>query len=118
MSAITEKSAEPALSIQITAKGLLIHDPFDKLTEVYDGQTFPSYYYRSDYVVDVMIGYNDRQELLLLPEEELAIRKAFARLGAPSIHDCTIGIDPQSSYLNSSRFLNTSRSSGMVCTST
>ncbi len=78
---------------QITAKGLLIHDPFDKLTEVYDGQSFPSYYYRSDYVVDVMIGYNDRQELLLLPEEELAIRKAVARLDAPSIHDCTIGID-------------------------
>ena len=40
-----------------------------------------------------MIGYNDRQELLLLPEEELAIRKAVARLDAPSIHDCTIGID-------------------------
>lgn len=26
---------------QITAKGLLIYNPFDELTEVYDGQTFP-----------------------------------------------------------------------------
>lgn len=29
---------------QITAKGLLIYNPFDELTEVYDGQTFPEYY--------------------------------------------------------------------------
>ncbi len=27
---------------QITAKGLLIYNPFDELTEVYDGQTFPN----------------------------------------------------------------------------
>ncbi len=78
---------------RITAKGLLIYDPFDKLTEVYDGQTFPEYYHRSDYIVDVLLGYNGRQELVLLPEEELAIRKAVARLGALSINDCTIGID-------------------------
>lgn len=30
---------------QITGKGLLIYNPFDELTEVYDGQTFPEYYY-------------------------------------------------------------------------
>lgn len=28
---------------QITGKGLLIYNPFDELTEVYDGQTFPEY---------------------------------------------------------------------------
>lgn len=32
---------------QITAKGLLIYNPFDELTEVYDGQTFPEYYYEN-----------------------------------------------------------------------
>lgn len=28
---------------QITGKGLLIYNPFDELTEVYDGQTFPAH---------------------------------------------------------------------------
>lgn len=32
---------------QITEKGLLIYNPFDELTEVYDGQTFPEYYYEN-----------------------------------------------------------------------
>lgn len=32
---------------QITAKGLLIYNPFDELTEVYDGQTFPEYFYEN-----------------------------------------------------------------------
>lgn len=30
---------------QITARGLLIYNPFEELEEVYDGQTFPEYYY-------------------------------------------------------------------------
>lgn len=74
---------------QITAKGLLIYDPFEKLTEVYDGQTFPEYYYRST-LASAEVGYNDRNELILLPGEELAIKKALARLGAPSDQDCEI----------------------------
>ena len=32
---------------QITAKGLLIYNPFDELTEVYDGQAFPEYFYEN-----------------------------------------------------------------------
>lgn len=32
---------------QITEKGLLIYNPCDELTEVYDGQTFPEYYYEN-----------------------------------------------------------------------
>lgn len=75
--------------VQITAKGLLIYNPFEKLTEVYDGQTFPEYYYRST-LASAEVGYNDRTELILLPGEELAIKKALARLGAPSDHDCEI----------------------------
>ena len=74
---------------QITAKGLLIYNPFDELTEVYDGQTFPEYYYEST-LASAEVSYNDRTELLLLPGEEIAIQKAIARLGAPSDNDCDI----------------------------
>ncbi len=73
---------------RITAKGLLIYDPFDKLNEVYDGQTFPEYYYDST-LASAEVSYNGHTELLLLPDEELAIKKAIARLGAPSNSDCT-----------------------------
>lgn len=74
---------------QITAKGLLIYNPFDELTEVYDGQTFPEYYYENS-LASAEVSYNDRTELLLLPGEEIAIQKAIARLGAPSDNDCDI----------------------------
>ena len=74
---------------QITGKGLLIYNPFDELTEVYDGQTFPEYYYENT-LASAEVSYNGRTELLLLPGEELAIQKALARLGAPSDSDCDI----------------------------
>ena len=74
---------------QITAKGLLIYNPFDELTEVYDGQTFPEYYYENT-LASAEVSYNGRTELLLLPGEELAIQKALAQLGAPSDSDCEI----------------------------
>lgn len=74
---------------QITGKGLLIYNPFDELTEVYDGQTFPEYYYENT-LASAEVSYNGRIELLLLPGEELAIQKALARLGAPSDSDCEI----------------------------
>lgn len=73
---------------RITAKGLLIYDPFDKLTEVYDGQTFPEYAYDST-LASAEVSYGGRTELLQLPDEELAIKKAIARLGAPSDSDCS-----------------------------
>ena len=74
---------------QITGKGILIYNPFDELTEVYDGQTFPEYYYENT-LASAEVSYNGRTELLLLPGEELAIQKALARLGAPSDSDCEI----------------------------
>ena len=72
---------------QITEKGLLIYDPAEELAELYDGQTFPEYYYRNAPVC-VETCYNGRSELLLLPDEELAIKKALVRLGAPSDMEC------------------------------
>ena len=74
---------------QITEKGLLIYNPFDELTEVYDGQTFPEYYYENS-LASAEVSYNGRTELLLLPGEEIAIKKALTRLGAPSDSDCDI----------------------------
>lgn len=73
---------------QITGKGLLIYNPFDELTEVYDGQTFPEYYYENT-LASAEVSYNDRTELLQLPDEALAIKKAIDRLGAPSAEDCS-----------------------------
>ena len=74
---------------QITAKGLLIYNPFDELTEVYNGQTFPEYFYENT-LASAEVSYNGRTELLLLPGEEIAIKKALARLGASSDSDCEI----------------------------
>ena len=74
---------------QITGKGLLIYNPLDALEEVYDGHTFPEYYYEST-LASAEVSYNGRTELLLLPGEELAIKKALARLGAPFDSDCDI----------------------------
>lgn len=73
---------------QITARGLLIYNPLEKMTEVYDGQTFPEYAYTST-LASAEVSYGGRTELLQLPDEELAIKKAIARLGAPSDSDCT-----------------------------
>ena len=66
---------------EITAKGLLIYDSASPLEEVYDGYTFPPYYDRSDFVLSVTLEYNGRKELLLLPDEELAICEAFRWFG-------------------------------------
>ena len=74
---------------QITAKGLLIYNPFDELTEVYNGQTFPEYFYENT-LASAEVSYNGRTELLLLPGEEIAIKKALAQLGASSDSDCEI----------------------------
>ena len=74
---------------QITAKGLLIYNPFDELTEVYNGQTFPEYFYENT-LASAEVSHNGRTELLLLPGEEIAIKKALARLGASSGSDCEI----------------------------
>ena len=49
---------------QITAKGLLIYNPLEKLTEVYDGQTFPEYYY-SIMTCDELDAYIDNQGMTM-----------------------------------------------------
>lgn len=73
---------------QITERGLLIYNPFDELEEVYDGHTFPEYYYNNS-LLSLNAEYGGRTELLQLPDEALAIKKAIDRLGAPSAEDCS-----------------------------
>ena len=73
----------------LTSRGLLIYDPFDKLEEVYDGQTFPEYYYENT-LASAEVTFNGRTELLQLPGEDLAIKKALTRLGVSSETDCEI----------------------------
>lgn len=57
---------------QITARGLLIYNPFEELEEVYDGLAFPEYYYTNS-LLSLNAEYGGRVELLQLPDEALAI---------------------------------------------
>ena len=64
--------------------------PFE---EVFNGVTFPGYYCEPNSVAAVEIGYFDLTELVELPCEDIAIKKALCRLGADSIKDCKILVD-------------------------
>ena len=85
--AIGKELIEKGLA-QITERGLLIYNPFDALEEVYDGHTFPEYYYNNS-LLSLNAEYGGRTELLQLPDEAFAIKKAIDRLGAPSAEDCS-----------------------------
>lgn len=76
-----------------TNYGLLFENEEAPLQTVYDGTTFPTYYWRSDFVMGVIMEYNGKSELLCLPEEEIAIDKALKRLGAPDLLECTFKTD-------------------------
>lgn len=77
---------------QITERGLLIYNPFEPLTELYDGRTFPEYFYENA-IVNIEASCNGRIELIQLPGEALAIKKAIARLGAPSENECEFTVE-------------------------
>jgi len=57
--------------------------------EMFDGRTFPEYYYE-ECAVCAAIAYNDRTEYLYLPCDNESIAKAAGRLGANSIEDCEV----------------------------
>ena len=64
--------------------------PFE---EIFNGTTFPAYYSESDSVAAVELEFFDQTELVQLPCEDIAIRKALCRLGAESIRDCKVIVD-------------------------
>ena len=63
--------------------------PFE---ENFNGTTFPPYLY-NDSPVAVDIGYMGLTEMVELPCEDIAIKKALCRLGADDILDCKIEVD-------------------------
>lgn len=99
---------------QITEKGLLIYNPFDELRMEYDGHAFPPYYYENT-LFSIEAEYNGRTELLQLPMEELAIRKALARLEVPSDGSCNIviGCSNVGDEAWEDRIMNTIREDGL-----
>ena len=97
---------------EFTEKGLLIYDPEAELTEVYDGHTFPEYYYKNCNV-SVAVRKAERTELIQLPEEELAIEKALVRLGAASEDECDITLDHNGLDAFSERFMRVIQDEGL-----
>ncbi len=63
--------------------------PFE---ENFNGTTFPPYLYNGSPVA-VDIGYMGLTEMVELPCEEIAIKKALCRLGADDILDCKVEVD-------------------------
>ena len=63
--------------------------PFE---ENFNGTTFPPYLYNGSPVA-VDIGYMGLTEMVELPCEDIAIKKALFRLGADDILDCKIEVD-------------------------
>ena len=63
--------------------------PFE---ENFNGTTFPPYLYNGSPVA-VDIGYMGLTEMVELPCEDIAIKKALCRLGADDILDCKIEVD-------------------------
>lgn len=76
-----------------TEHGLLFINKGVPLTEVYDGQVFPPYYYMDDSLLVVEIECDCKSEYVYLPDDDLAITKAFARLGADSPDRCTFRLE-------------------------
>lgn len=76
-----------------TEHGMLFVDEEIPFQELYDGEVFPFYLCDSDYVLTVILEYNDKQELISLPCEEMAIYKASKRLKAPNIDSLTVKLE-------------------------
>ena len=75
-----------------TQYGLLFRNEEIEEEIVYNGKTFPPYY-TGDTVIGLALKYNEDEEFVYLPCEDISIEKALKRLGAPSIDDCERSID-------------------------
>ena len=64
--------------------------PFEK---IFKRTALPPYYCDPNSVVSVEVSYNGETELVDLPNEDIAIKKALARLGVDSISDCELTVD-------------------------
>jgi hypothetical protein len=75
-----------------TEFGLVFINEDIGFSEIYDGTTFPEYYYK-DSIATAYLEYGDKTECLYLPEDSLAIGKALRRLGCESLEDCNIDLE-------------------------
>ncbi len=64
--------------------------PFE---EIFNGTTIPAYLCEPHTVAAVEICYSDLTELVELPCEDIAIKKALFRLGTDSVRDCEISVE-------------------------
>ena len=72
--------------------GLIFLNEDQPFEDLYRGGAFPEYYYtQADTYVHV--GYGEETELLALPDDDLAVKKALARLGAESLDKCTVDME-------------------------
>ena len=78
---------------QYTEHGILFVNEDRAFNVLYDGQVFPPYYYRNDFLLSVKIGYGGKNEYVFLPDDDLAITKALNRLGAASPSQCTFKME-------------------------
>lgn len=76
-----------------TEYGLLFENEEVPFQQVYDGTTFPPYVNKADVVAVVNMHYKGKTEYLYLPEEDISIKKALKRLGAPCQSDCTMEME-------------------------
>lgn len=72
-----------------TEFGLLFKNEDIPFQEVYDGVTFPEYYYEHS-LVTATIEFEGRTEYLYLPCDDLAITKAMYRVGAVNVDELNI----------------------------
>jgi hypothetical protein len=72
-----------------TEHGLLFPERNRQFEELYDGKTFPAYIYDQCLFIGE-VKYEDQTEFIYLPDDEIAIQKAFRRLGAESPENCSI----------------------------
>lgn len=77
----------------ITEYGKIFVNKEIEFEEVFDGRTLPAYYCDPNAIMSVEVSYLGKVEVLELPCEEIALKKALARLGAYGFGDCEIEVD-------------------------
>lgn len=86
--------------VSITNQGLLIKIGNAQLYDVYDGTTFPEYDYIGDGFLKAELYYNGKTEYICLPDDDLSITKAVARLNAPNVESCQCDITEMSADIS------------------
>lgn len=76
-----------------TEKGLLFFNADVPQETMYNGETFPEFDYNGECVFCVKISFLNAREYVYLPCEELAIKKALARLGVENSAHCELWVE-------------------------